>query len=138
MAFPHFIEGGGGYVYLVRDAASGLHKLGRTTRLYDRLKAIATGTVGEAWLVGYIACNDHARLEGEWKRQWSAHWVVGEWFRLAAEQTREFRTIRSVCYRNAPEGAHVPVGDPLDFPVRGRKPKSVIRVGEPIPRRWAG
>lgn len=138
--FRHFVEGGGGYVYLVRDTLSGLHKVGQTIRLADRLKLLASGTTADLLLVWYIRTNHVDELERAWLSEWAARRVVGEWHDLSDEQVAHFKSFRAVGYIFDGEcDAYVPEWDPFDPPrsPKGRRknPLPPIRVGQVIPRR---
>lgn len=137
MEFRHYAPHGAGFVYLVHDRDADLYKVGGTMRPNDRLRQLAYGTVNELVLLWVIPTNDHERLEREWHEHYARRRVFSEWFRLSPDQVSHFKSVRSVCYRDADPDAVVPDWNPFDPPRHKMTRRTLslpIRVGEPLPR----
>ena len=92
-----------GVVYLLEDAnRTGTYKVGRTESLDTRLADI--NKVRPVRLVWYILTNHTLWLERHVMIHWSDCHEEGEWFRLAPEQVRWFRSFRAVNWKAIESG----------------------------------
>lgn len=126
-----------GYVYLVKDEGTGLHKVGLTERLRCRVVGLAARSFSLR-LVWFIRSNNVAALEREAMHQWAAWRVRGEWFRLPDSAVTSFRAVSLLNWKNIQPVSPAP--ENILNPIRqGRRPGSsaVVRLGEiVILRSW--
>jgi hypothetical protein len=72
--------------YLIKDASSGLVKIGRSTQIQRRLSVIKTGNPS-AYLIGHINADVESDLHG----QFASLRISGEWFNLGDSEIQQMK-----------------------------------------------
>jgi len=90
-------EKNGVETYLVVNATTGFHKIGRTTQgVEKRMSQFAAMSAGNCYVVG-TAPKD---IENDLHRQFSAKRIKGEWFSLSKDDVNEILELFSVVNRD--------------------------------------
>ncbi len=81
-----------GWVYIVQGV-DGYYKIGMTTDMEKRLRALATNSHTPLTLVHAIKCRNCARAERKLHKQFSGKRGHGEWFRLNAADLAQLKSL---------------------------------------------
>lgn len=92
----------GGWVYLIRNDATGLFKIGETLQPWTRLRDLKRQLgATELTLIHCIFTNDRKRLETHLHKRFASKLLGGEWFYLNAENVLAVMSAAWVRYPDA-------------------------------------
>jgi hypothetical protein len=81
-------SGKAGFVYLLSDQ-NGNYKIGKTTSLDNRIKALNTQPPFELQLIAFQKTSNNSKLEADYHKKYSHKRLRGEWFKLTSDDVDE-------------------------------------------------
>lgn len=117
-------------VYFIRAGLCGPIKIGRASKIQQRLCSLQTGSTEELKVIGLMITNRAAELEAELLDCWSMLRIRGEWFRPHPDLVRfiqEEARSTEADFEAALEAAGAPIPDrvwKVEYPPIDRRPPS--------------
>jgi len=86
----------GSFVYLIEAVGTEFYKIGRTNKIAQRLKELATGSHARLRLVHAVQTGDSVRLERELHKVFRSYRAKGEWFLMAPDVVKQVTVLMSL------------------------------------------